>query len=346
MEDIKIYFLGNKLGHSIHKFIPSNMTNKRRCEEDAFLNLEGIKKTHFINKADILFFRNKGATTTDKTLNSLLKRVDSSKLIINNIRSFLNYDSKDKTFQLWRDNNLRCPDSIYFSVEEISNNSDYLDKIYQFYDKYNKILLRTNNETGSKGLYVVEEKTQIPDIISTLKKRISSLVPKRKDTKLMCVEYINVDHPDNVHRLYRVHILFDKILSYYVTTSSRNEFHNVDMKIHDMDPFIESNQKFESFIPNIKDDLINAVKVLGCNIGAIEFFIIDGRPCFLELNPIWGGHASRKGFGNPEMMSYINTNKNTLINKIPNIYNWLDYKTYYTKMYSEIRRYYINNFDI
>jgi len=171
MEDIKIYFLGNKLGHSIHKIIPSNITNRRRCEKEAFLNLDGIKRTHFINKADILFFRNRGATTTDKTLYSLLKRIDDSKFIINDIRSFLNYDSKDRTFKIWKKNNLKCPDSISFSIDEINNNSDYLEKIYQFQQKYNKILLRTNNETGSKGLYVVEQKTQIPDIISTLKKK-------------------------------------------------------------------------------------------------------------------------------------------------------------------------------
>ena len=345
MEDIKIYFLGNKLGHSIHKIIPSNITNRRRCEKEAFLNLDGIKRTHFINKADILFFRNRGATTTDKTLYSLLKRIDDRKFIINDIRSFLNYDSKDRTFKIWKKNNLKCPDSISFSIDEINNNSDYLEKIYQFQQKYNKILLRTNNETGSKGLYVVEGKKQILNIIPTLKKRISSLIYNRKDTKLMCVEYVDADHPDNLHKLYRVHILFDKILSYYVTTSTRNEFHNVDMRMSDIKAFIRANKEFENSIPNIKNELINAVKVLGCNIGALEFFIVNEKPCFLELNPIWGGHASRKGFGDAEMMSYINTNKNNLINEIPNIYKWLDYEAYYRRMYSRIRDYYIDSFN-
>ena len=52
MKDIKIYILGNKLGHSIHKLIPTNLTNKRRNEESSFHSVEGLKRTHFINKAD------------------------------------------------------------------------------------------------------------------------------------------------------------------------------------------------------------------------------------------------------------------------------------------------------
>ena len=123
MKDVKVYFLGNKLGHSIHKIIPTNMTNKRRCEENAFFELDGIKKTHFINRADILFFRNRGATTTDKTLLSLSKRIMDNKLIINDIRSFLNYDSKDRSFEIWKKNNLRCPDYLSFSLNEINEST-------------------------------------------------------------------------------------------------------------------------------------------------------------------------------------------------------------------------------
>ena len=113
------------------------------------------------------------------------------------------------------------------------------------------------------------------------------------------------------------------------------------MRIKDVDPFISSNENFKSLIPDIKDDLIKAVFSLGCNIGALEFFLINKKPYFLELNPIWGGHASRYGFGDEEMMNYIYSNKNILSKKVPNIYQWLDYKSYYAMMYSTIRDYYL-----
>ena len=315
------------------------MTNKRKFEEHAFSNLKGIKRTHFISNADILFFRNRGATTTDRMLGSLSNRVNDNKFIINDIRSFQNYDSKDKSFSIWIDNNLKCPNYISFTLDEIET-SDTINKIKEFQKKYGKILIRTNNETGSKGLFVLEESDGINKILSILKSRVASLIQERKDTKIICVEYINPKHDDNLHRLYRVHILFDKVLSYYVTTSTRNEFHNADMKLNDLDTFISANIEFQNILPTIRDDLIKAVKVLGCNIGALEFFLVDGRPCFLELNPIWGGHASREGFGDKEMMNYLELNKNTLIKDIPKIYTWLDYRSYYTKMYSIIRDYY------
>ena len=341
MKNVKIYFLANKLGHSIHKLIPSNFTNRRKFESEAFLEMQGLERTHFINNADILFFRNRGATTTDKVASSLLKRVDEKKLIINDVRSFLNYDSKDRAFKIWNENKLQCPDYISFSLDRINADTNIIEKIYKFYDRYNKILLRTNNETGSEGLYVINEKKEIPKVLEILKRRINQLILTRKDTKLMCVEYINAISNDNSHRLYRVHILFDKILSYYVSTSERNEFHNVDMRIKDVNPFISSNENFKSLIPDIKDDLIKAVFSLGCNIGALEFFLINKKPYFLELNPIWGGHASRYGFGDEEMMNYIYSNKNILSKKVPNIYQWLDYKSYYAMMYSTIRDYYL-----
>ena len=217
--------------------------------------------------------------------------------------------------------------------------------INKFFEKHKKILIRTNNETGSNGLHIIKNKEEIPNIISILKNRVNNLSSKRKDTKLMCVEYIENKSLNSSNNLYRVHILFNRILSNYVTTSTRDEFHNADMTIDDLETFILENRKFQDILPNIQDDLIKAVKLLGCNIGAIEFFLVDGKPCFLELNPIWGGHASRNGFGNEEVMSYLNKNKENLLNKIPNIFKWLDYRTYYADMYSLIKKIYLENFN-
>ena len=37
-------------------------------------------------------------------------------------------------------------------------------------------------------------------------------------------------------------------------------------------------------------------------------------------------------------------NKNQLINKVPNIYKWLDYKGFYKGIFSDIRDYYNKNY--
>ena len=59
---------------------------------------------------------------------------------------------------------------------------------------------------------------------------------------------------------------------------------------------------------------------------------------------MWGGAASRIGFGDNEMNNFIKQNKNNLYDKIPNIYDFLDYKNYYKKMYKIISKYYEDNF--
>ena len=84
------------------------------------------------------------------------------------------------------------------------------------------------------------------------------------------------------------------------------------------------------------NQIIQAVHSLGCNLGAIEFFVVNNSLYFLELNPIWHGHASREGFGSKEFQNYIMLNKKSLIKKIPNIYNWLDYPEFYRTMYMNI----------
>ena len=175
-------------------------------------------------------------------------------------------------------------------------------------------------------------------------KKVNTKIKSAKDSKFMCVEYINIDSENNYNEVYRVHILFDKVLSYYIATSKKKQFHQADMGMDDLDRFIEVNCKFQKILPKIKQKLISAVKYLGNNIGAIEFFLINNEPCFIELNPMWGGAAGRGGFGNNEMKEYINSNKSKLYSEIPNIYNWLDYKNYYKNMYEIINQHYEDNF--
>ena len=343
----KIYFLGRNQGHSIYKLFPTKIEAKRPQETEALNSLNCIKRTYFINKANILFFRNRPEKTTSHDIDTLIRRTKSinNKLIINDINSFYNYDSKNRAFKIWDDNNLLCPKHISFSNNQIKNNIlQVIKEIELFLIKYGKIIIRTNNETGSLGLYIIENKNDITKVLKILKNRVNSKINFSKDTKIMCVEFIKPNNQDNYHNLYRAHILFDNILSYYVSTSTKDQFHNVDLSFSDIHRFININHDFQSILPSIKDKLISAVNVLGNNIGAIEFFLINNEPCFIELNPIWGGYASRFGFGNQNMMNHLYENKSKLFEKIPNVYHWMDYKKYYQKMYKIINNHYEQKF--
>ncbi len=66
---MNLYFLGRYSGHWPYKLFPFIKENFRPGE------FEGIKNTHSINNADILFFRNKPEKTTDLQFQTLSNRI-------------------------------------------------------------------------------------------------------------------------------------------------------------------------------------------------------------------------------------------------------------------------------
>ena len=72
----------------------------------------------------------------------------------------------------------------------------------------------------------------------------------------------------------------------------------------------------------------------------------NNEPVFLELNPMWGGHASINGFGDNNMQSFLIDKRRNLENRIPNIYNFMDYRLYYKKLYEHIHEHISVNVNI
>ena len=189
----KIYFLGRKQGYSNYKYLPSKIENRRPFEVKGLEIANNVERTHFINNANILFFRNKPEKTTDSQVEQLKKRIANhqNKLIINDINSFYNYDSKDRAFKIWKDNKLSCPDFICFNHDEIINNpSDAIIKIKTFFKKHKKIILRTNNDTGSKGMFIIEHINEISQTFKNLISIVDKKIKTFKDSKIMCVQYV------------------------------------------------------------------------------------------------------------------------------------------------------------
>ena len=152
----------------------------------------------------------------------------------------------------------------------------------------------------------------------------------------MGTEFIQSDKDSDYQDLYRVHTLFGNILSFYAVTSKKEIFHNMDMDERDMNRFIDLNEDLCNKIDSLKEIVLNAVKALNCNLGAVEFFLVNEKPIFIELNPMWGGHASIHGFGNEKMRTYLIENRKVLEKRIPNIYNFMDRRAYYKKLYEFI----------
>ncbi len=349
MNPISIYFIGKKQGIGLRKFRLSKLENRRHLEVEGFRDAHKyIRQVRLIKNADIIWVRARPEHTTDndkKVIDKHLKKFRGRIPIINDIEIFDNYDCKDRTFNIWKDKNFQCPDHITISTDKIKNQfSKTIFELNQFIEKNNKIFLRTNNETAANGMVFLTKSSSQNEIVysvNKLIKRCKEFLPQRSSTRLMCVEYI-APQENKIQEIFRVHVLFNKILSFYAVNSKNVIFHNIDMTENDIESFIKINKKFCAQMPKIEKQIINSVHAIGCNLGAVEFFIKDNKPIMLEINPMWGGHASKYGFGNKIFQKYLKHNKNKLIKDIPNVYWFMQKRLYYKKLYKYISKYCIN----
>ena len=322
----------------------SHLENRREYESEGLRDAtDAIIQTRWIKKADVIWVRVRPEHTTDREraiIEKYLQRHRDKVPIINDIAVFDHYDCKDRSFQLWKKLGISCPDFISIDENSISENSEEnIVSISKFIEKYGKIFLRTNNETASLGMHTLTSESQRNDIehaLLSLKDRLMNQRKTRSSTKIMGTEFIQSSKNSDYQDLYRVHTLFGNILSFYSVTSKKEIFHNVDMDERDMSRFIDLNEDLCNRMNSLREIVLNAVKALNCNLGAIEFFLVNEKPVFIELNPMWGGHASIHGFGNERMRTYLIENRKILEKRIPNIYNFMDRRSYYKKLYEII----------
>ena len=346
-KETKIYFIGRKQGVGLRRYRLSHLENRRRFEPEGLKDAKDkIKQTRFIQNADVIWVRVRPEHTKDKQrylIEERLKNIRGKKPIINDISIFDNYDCKDITFDLWSNAGVTCPSYIKINAKEGKHNiSQEVEKIHTFISIHGKMFLRTNNETAANGMFLLNKdstKIEIEYALKSLIQRCESFHNTRRATNIVGVKFISSESGSGFQDLYRVHVLFGKILSYYAVTSHLDIFHNIDMGGNDLDRFIELNRDLCERMSKIKQNVLKAAKVLNCNLGAVEFFIQNNELIFLELNPMWGGHASKFGFGNDKMQAYLKENRDQLIKLIPNIYTFMDRQTYYKDLFQWIHYY-------
>ncbi len=342
----KIYFIGRKQGVGLRRYRLSHLENRRRFEPEGLKDAKSkIRQTRFIQNADVIWVRVRPEHTNDKQrylIEKRLKNVRGKKSIINDISIFDNYDCKDIAFGIWKKHGILCPDYLAIDPDDARNDlGQIMRRLSKFLSKYKKIFLRTNNETASLGMHTLttsSTKDEIKNSLVSLIDRCKKHQSERRSTKLMIVEFSEKHRENQYADLYRVHVLFGKIISYYAVTNRKDIFHNIDMSMKEIDRFIMLNEQLPNKISMLEPEILKAVASLGCNLGAIEFFIENNKPVFIELNPMWGGHASINGFGDDQMRSYLNDNRGTLEKRIPNIYNFMDYRSYYKRLYELIHQ--------
>lgn len=340
---LKVFFIGRKHGIlsfkniPVPKFMPWHIENERPGERLGFNNSENVVRTRRISRADIIFVRNMPEKTTARTYARIKKKVERfryGRLIVNEVDAFPNYSGKDRSFTIWQANGIRCP--AYIELDHTQPVSALTTRVRELLENTPEAFLRTSNEERSRGLHLIQSSTsdaELESILGSLSQRVTQT--PNGDTKLIFVERIPKDM-DGMTRLYRAHFMLGHCLGGYAIVSPEDIVHVPNLNISLLDEYVAVNEllyKTVLSVPAQREKLWEAISVLGCNIGAVEFFIKDGSFIFLEVNCMWG-HT--RPHGSLEFEAAIKQRREDLSSRIPHIYEWLDAPRYYQRMYDLI----------
>gem|GEM_PF-1119772 len=331
----KIYFLGRKKGILPLSDILPLRENWRKLEYETFRSLDFIQECRSVSRADIILCRNKPENTSLKQrrrMSGKLKKRKSTALLINSVDSFDNHDLKEQSFKLWSESGLSVPDHILLEDSE----SAAAEQLSAFQRQHGSFLLRSNNETGSKGIQLIHagtEKEQMLQILRTSFERLRN-PDRRKDTRLMAVEYVSGSDADaGWNTVFRVHVSCGELISGYAACSRRSLFHVRDMRMEDMDMFIRKNALLSMKMQTGEwnEHILRSLRSLGVELGAVGFFETASGLVFLELNTMWGG---KHVFGDSAYTEALLDRRSELEKRIPNVYRWLEPRYIYSKLYA------------
>jgi hypothetical protein len=317
----------------------------RRGEREGFARQKRLRRTRSARSSDVIFVRNNPEKTTDAALALLQRRIqqvdDGTRLVINPQEAFLTVDSKDRTFSAWSKAGISCP--RHWVVKSDSEDSATLDWLLALLEAHGRLLLRTNNETGSHGLHILDREMspeQVRRALSEVQKRAATHRRRRCDTRVIAVEYVDARDSDGYATLGRAFVLLDRVIGYFASVSRALEFRVQSMVPEAFERFLEANRRLsETFEASVRTEAIRSVSALGNNLGAVDFLVREGKPVFLEVNPIWGGVPGPYAFGNKGFERLMKEHESYWSKALPNIVENLDVVAFYSNMYEYIGEY-------
>jgi hypothetical protein len=203
--------------------------------------------------------------------------------------------------------------------------------------KHQKICLRTNNEATGNYMTIMDRRImkegyiraafnllcKIRDYSIKGTLQLTQRKPgaeetykanrgKREDTKVIAVEYLKT--PKGMKYLYRMFVVGDTIVGGYGCASRRDNIHVRDVRIQDVEHIMKSNIRLAELMEDevFCEQVKKAVSSLGIEIGAVEFYEIDGKPHFVEINTNWASATAYddvEGYGDARLNAYLKENR-------------------------------------
>lgn len=263
-----------------------------------------------------------------RALRAMAKLEQSAKgPVLNSVAVHENVADKAQAFRLWREHGFDVP---HFQVHNFWR-MGLANQAAEFIHQHDGAFVRTSNEDSAKGLVYLPTPQGVTNVVNKL--RLRAVFNKVSGSRLLCVQPIrNADgSPPAVHR---VHVVGNQVIcGYSLSASGKSIIHAKDITLKDKDGFVSANAQLSDWLGSEANQkhIVRALSVLGLQVGAVEFFLLNGRCVLLEVNPKWGGLHR---FGDQAFNQWLVDEVDTL--DLPRIKLWLQPEAFYTKFYTAI----------
>ena len=338
IQTTRIAFIGRKQGTDHRwagQYLGEWTLERPRKDEEAGLAASGLQKTDDPTKAELVYVRINPERVNSRSLKRVRRaeaRVPTGTPIINSTAYFERYADKAQCFTHWQKAGLNCP---RFHIESPWVAQRHLvTTLLPLVQRYQGLYLRTSNEDSGKGIHYLPADSTHSDIKAAIRHlRWRSLTNKVSQSRLLAVEPINTKTESGLAHVYRAHVVGDAIIGGYALVGAGPVVHARDVCLPYWDAFVQQNATFQDIIqtPALREQIILACQVLGAQVGAVEFFHTQNGLCFLELNPMWGGHHK---FGDEAFMEHLKNHNDHP--ELDYVRHWLDAKAYYKHLYQAL----------
>ena len=340
--EVKLFFIGRKHGVIPFRARPWKLERQRQDELGGFNAARELTRTYSPGDADVIFVRNSQDYTGPTDVENIEKRIGrfrTEKLILNDIKYFQQYNSKDITFSIWKKNGLSIP---AFKTLDVNDSEHAItEEVLNFLSEFPCTILRTTNDESGLGMFFLHQEMSREQVTGKVKEClacISKNKERKPDSRIMAVEYIGDSRSDEYQYLCRAYCVGDQIVCTRCISGKQNNVHAKSMCAEDFGEFVTVNETLtpQFYEEPFRSQILKAVDCLGPGMTAIDFIYRDGTIYFLEINPMWGGGSK---YGDEAFMSLLKKNQPNLEQRIPDIYKLLDGNAFYQSFYEAVRDY-------
>ncbi len=329
---MRIHFLSPKQGGR-----PLRGKRSRKFEAAGFEASGVLRETERIEEAQLVYLRNVPEDTSDGANEHLLSALEGSAeaRVLNHPRSLFLHDSKDRSFAIWREQDLPTPAFAICEEEE-----DAL----AFARQHPHLLLRVNNEACGDDTALMHEPSErtLRKAYRRLTKRASKLRKKgRGDTRVIAVEHLGEADANGLHSTFRVFVVGDATIGGYALVSPEEIIHSssaVCGSERELEAFLRANTRLDELLADADFTRLatRAVRALDLDVACLDFVLAKDRPVLLEANALWSPSYSWAGGKAGE--AHFRAAEDEWRARAASYCAWMDRTDFYRRLYDQLPR--------